>query len=200
MKKNIYLIIFFFMLILTSCATSGANTAAKQEEVEIASCSFEPKTTIPPPGDLYGKEALSNVQWSDENFTFDFWLYCDPLLQPDGVGETYSAIPSLGMFARWNYTGAKIDGHNADYWGFEPEIYMANSWDGPLYKASSRLITGLSLDEQVAQNNIENKLPFKYHIGVESALGKYEVVFSFIIEKNQGIYLTPDIAVQRVSP
>lgn len=200
MNKKFFFIFLFFVLVLTSCTTSGTDTAIKQEEAEIDSCLFEPKTTMSPPGDLYGKEALANAQWSDENFTFDFWLYCDSSLHPDGVGKTYSAIPSLGMFAHWNYTGAKIDGHNADYWGFEPEIYMANSWDGPLYKASSKLITGLSLDEQVAQNNIESKVPFQYHIGVESTLGRYEVVFSFIIEKDKGIYITPDITVQQVSP
>jgi len=202
--KNMAVCLLFFTLLLTSCGITPEISSASATPLKIVpstDCPFQSAPVVTTsPGDLYNKKALATSQFSDKNFTFDFWLYCDPILQPSAIGESYSAIPSLGMLVAWKYTGSKIDGHNTDFWGFEPNIKNATSWDGPLYKAESRLMTGISVEEQIALNNIQNGTPFRYHVGVESSLGINGAIFSFILKNENGVYIISDITVDELNP
>jgi hypothetical protein len=199
-KTEIALAIILISALLSSCMIPPQPTSTPTEIIEpVVDCPFG--STVPTaqiPSSLYGKTGLANAELSYENFSFVFWLYCDPTLQPNSDGENYSAIPSLGLLATWRYTGNKVEGHNADFWGFGNDIKSNTSWDGPLYRASSGFGGGIYLPEEVVTNMIEAQSAFQFSIGVDSPLGKNGVAFSFTVKKDGDTYIISDITAKRV--
>jgi hypothetical protein len=187
------------VFVLASCTTvpSLTNTPLKPTKT-VAECPFKsPVLTQQTPSDLYGKIGLANAEWKDENFTFTFWLYCDPTLQSASENDKYSAIPALGLLAKWKYTGKQIGGHNADFWGFENDIKSSTAWDGPLYRANSGFNSGIYLSQEIVANKIQTHSPFSFTIGLDSPLGKNGAVFSFTLKQDGNIYIISTITAKK---
>jgi hypothetical protein len=201
MKKwEIGLTTILIIALFSSCMAAPKRAITPTEAKEpVSYCSIRsttPRSDVPP--SLYGKTGLATTELSYEDFTFVFWLYCDPALQPNSSGENYSAIPSLGLLATWRYTGRKVEGHNADFWGFEDDLNSSTSWEGPLYRAKSGFQSGIYLPEEVSSKKIETQSPFQFSIGVDSPLGKHGAVFSFTVSKDGDSYIISDITVKKI--
>lgn len=189
-------------VIFSSCVTTPKPTSVPTKTVvPVPECPFDaPTPTQQTPSALYGKTGLANAELSDENFTFTFWLYCDPTLQSIDEAENYSAIPSLGLLATWKYNGKKVEGHNADFGGFDNDIKPSTSWDGPLYRASSGFRSGIYLSQEIMTSKLQTQSPVSFTIGVDSPLGKNGAVFSFTIKKDGSIYIISDITSEKLKP
>jgi hypothetical protein len=192
--------ITLIVVMFSSCVTTPKPTSVPTKAVEpVPECPFDaPSPTQQTPSALYGKTGLTNAEFSDENFTFTFWLYCDPTLQPIGDTENYSAIPSLGVLATWKYNGKKVEGHNSDFAGFDNGIEPSTSWDGPLYRASSGFRSGIYLSQEIMTSKLQAQSPISFTIGVDSPLGKNGAVFSFTIKKNGNTYIISDITSEKL--
>ena len=179
-----------------ACGFGNPTPLVTPTQKQSQECPFQTVAqTGEPPSELYGKTALQNVSSTNGDFTFDFWLYCDiSLTLKDNTH--YSAIPHLGIYSAWKYTGPKVNGHTTDFWGFEPDVKPANSWDGPLYKAASHFKSGISLTEDSATKLIQTQTPFRYQVRVESPQGKYGAVFSFTIQMAEAKYVISKIDVE----
>ncbi|GAB4501686.1 MAG: hypothetical protein Fur0035_12290 [Anaerolineales bacterium] len=185
---------FFLLLgvaLLTACAPVIPPTIVPATAPAVsAACPFQTaeSTLAAPPTDLYGKQPLTGMQTTVGDFVFQLWLYCDPNLQSDGQGAAYSAIPGLGLFASWRYNGPQVSGKYGDFYGFEPDIFTGTSMDGPLYRARSGYISGITVSAEDAQKHLEQATPFLYHVGVQTPSGKKETIFSFTVTLQQDTY------------
>jgi len=186
----------FFLLaavFLGACAPAvnfPLTETAVAEPTLSADCPLKAPENLPlaAPADLYGKQPLTGAQGNVGDFIFQFWLYCDPALQPDAQGAAYSAIPGLGLFASWRYDGPQMDGQYSDFYGFESDIFQGTGWDGPLYRARSGYSGGMAVSAESAQKYLQNGQPFQYHVGLQTPSGKEESVFSFTVKLEQGLY------------
>src|SRR5688572_16379067 len=108
---KIGLTMVFISTLLASCMTAPQPTTTSIETAApVSDCPFH--STVPTdqvPSSLYGKTGLSKQELNYDNFSFVFWLYCDPTLQPTSSATSYSAIPSLGLLATWRYSGNKVE-------------------------------------------------------------------------------------------
>ncbi|MCZ2126731.1 MAG: hypothetical protein LC099_03035 [Anaerolineales bacterium] len=201
-KILVSLSIALIVTLFSSCTTTPKPADVPATEIApVSECPFNaPAPTQQTPSALYGKTGLANAELSDENFAFTFWLYCDPTLQSKDETENYSVIPSLGVLADWKYNGKKVEGHNIEFFGFGNDIKTSTSWDGPLYRASSGVMSGIYLSEDVAPSSIEAQFPIRFTIGVDSSLGKNGAVFSFTVKKDGEIYTISEIVSERLQP
>jgi Tol biopolymer transport system component len=145
-----------------------------------------------PPSELYGYELIESTVLVDGNFSYDFWLYCDPALKPDDR-EHFSAITGLGIYASWHYTGPEVNGKNEYYFQFEPDVPLGKTgWEGPLYKASTTgAKLGINLSEATVQAYIQQGTPVHFRTVVDSPLGKKEADLSFKLEPTgQGLKIS----------
>lgn len=203
MKNLLFsLSITLIVVMFSSCVTTPKPTSVPTKTiVPVSECPFDaPSPTQQTPSALYGKTGLANAELSDENFTFTFWLYCDPTLQSKSEAKNYSAIPSLGVLATWRYNGKEIEGHNSDFGGFDDNIKPSTSWDGPLYRAGSGFSSGIYLSQEIMTSKLQAQSPISFTIGVDSPLGKNGAVFSFTIKKDGSTYIISDITSEKLRP
>jgi len=149
---------------------------------------------LQPPNQLYGYEPIQGTSFVDGDFSYEFWLYCDPSLRPDDK-ENFSAIAGLGIYASLDYTGPTIDGPVEYYYEFEPNNPLGGgSWNGPLYNASiTGARFGIDISETKVREYIQQGTPVQFRVRVDSALGQNGAILSFNLEPTEQGYKIADL-------
>jgi Tol biopolymer transport system component len=155
-------------------------------ELKIDPQSCKPSTLESVPGDLYGHDIVENTSFVDGDFSYEFWLYCDPSLKPDDE-KNFSAIAGLGIYASWYYTGPNVEGENQYYFEFEPNVPLGRTgWNGPFYRASATGAQfGIGLSEATVRSYIQQGTPIQFSVIVDSPLGQNSATFSFHLEPTE---------------
>jgi hypothetical protein len=152
------------------------------------------------PSGLYGLDVIQNTSYTDGDFTYDFWLYCDPSLKPDDP-EHFSAIAGLGIYSSWRYTGSQVDGPVRYYYAFDRDYPLGGSVsDGPLYRASAQAKSGIDISEARIQKYVESGNPVQFSIVVDSSLGQNGAVLSFDLKPAARGYHISNLHVEKVYP
>lgn len=150
----------------------------------------DPSFETPPPSQLYGYEPIQGISFVDGDFSYDFWLYCDPASASDSEQNSNAKV-GLGIFSSWDYTGPLMEGPVEYHYEFGPNIVLGGgNWDGLLYSTS---ITGakLGVDLMEIQAYIQQGLPIPFRVVIDSPPGKKEAVFSFKLEPTKsGLQVT----------
>ncbi len=189
-----FLLLFLLLFFLSACSLATSDQVAPLPVIDSSVCKpYVPGAGESLPGKLYGHGKVGQVRVINGDFTFDFWLYCDPTLQPSDPSH-YSAIAGAGVYGAWKYTGEKVDGKIQDYWGFDSDVKASTGWDGPLYKASVDGGFGISLAEDAVAQHLKQKTPVRFSIMVESPLGKKGAVFSFDLRLTQKGYVFDNLS------
>jgi Tol biopolymer transport system component len=150
------------------------------------------------PSELYGLDVIQNTSFIDGDFTYDFWLYCDPALKPEDP-EHLSAIAGLGIYSTWRYAGPQADGPVRYHYAFEPDQPFGESGSvGPLYKASATEKLGIDLSETSIREYIHQGLPIQFSVVVDSSLGQDGAVLSFALEPTQDGVRVLDAHTERI--
>ncbi len=151
------------------------------------------------PSQLYGYDVIENTAFADGEFTYDFWLYCDPALKPDDP-EHFSAIAGLGVYSSWRYTGPQVDGPVRYYYAFDPALPFGESGsDGPLYKASAKGKLGIDLSETRIRDSIQQGNPIQFRVVVESSLGQNGAILSFDLEPAEQGYKIINVQAEKLN-
>jgi Tol biopolymer transport system component len=142
----------------------------------------ELSSALRPPNELYGYDLVQGISFVDDDFSYEFWLYCDPSLKPD-KNKLFNSVEGLGIYASWHYEGPRVEGANQYYFEFEPNVPLGTtSWDGPLYKASGTGSFGIVLPETRVRDSIQQGTPIQFRAVVDSPLGQNSAVLSFYLE------------------
>jgi Tol biopolymer transport system component len=169
----------------TSASTNGTATLSAPVNLTIDPQSCKPSAQSSAPNELYGYDVIQNASLVEGDFTFDFWLYCDPSLNGNDQ-EHFSAISGLGIYSLWRYNGQPVDGPVEYYYGFEEnEVIGKSGSDGPLYKASAEGKSGINISEATILEYIEQGNPVQYRVTVNSSLGQNSAILSFHLEPTQ---------------
>jgi Tol biopolymer transport system component len=147
--------------------------------------SCKPSTESSAPNELYGYDIVQNASFTDGDFTYEFWLYCDPSLKVNDK-EHFSAVSGLGIYSLWRYTGPRADGPVEYYYGFEEnEVIGKSGSDGPLYKSSAAGKFGINISEAAIRNYIQQGDPIQFRVTVNSSLGQHSAILSFQLQPTQ---------------
>jgi Tol biopolymer transport system component len=144
------------------------------------------------PGELSGYDVIQNTSFTDGDFTYDFWLYCDPALKPEDPQQDpqhFSAIAGVGVYSAWAYTGPQVDGPYQYNYAFEPDKPFGTSGtDGPLYRASAKAkLGGINFDDTRIQESIRQSVPLQFLVVIDSSLGQDGAILSFnLVSAEQG--------------
>lgn len=138
------------------------------------------------PSQLYGYDIAQGTSFVDGDFSFEFWLYCDPSLKPDDQ-KNVSVIAGLGIYASWDYDGLALDAPGTWQYEFEPNIPLGGGeWNGPLYSTSiTGARFGIDIDETTVQAHIQQETPIQFRTTVDSPLGQNGAIFSFNLESTE---------------
>jgi hypothetical protein len=160
-------------------------------KIEPQSCKVasELNSTLQPPGDLYGYKLVQGTSFVNGNFTYEFWLYCDPSLKP-GDNEHFSGIEGLGIYSSWRYTGPSVEGANQYYFEFEPNNPLGKtSWNGPLDKTSvTGVMFGIEVPEATLKAKVQEQIPVQFRVLIDSPLGQDGATLSFNLEATEPGY------------
>jgi hypothetical protein len=150
------------------------------------------------PSELYGLDVIQNTSFTEGDFIYDFWLYCDPALKPDDP-EHPSAIAGLGIYSSWRYTGPQADGPVRYYYAFDPAVPFGESGsDGPLYKASAKGKLGIDLSEKRVRDSIQQGNPIQFRVVVESSRGQDGAILFFYLEPAEQGYKIVNVQVEKL--
>jgi hypothetical protein len=151
------------------------------------------------PSELYGLDVIQNTSFTDGDFTYDFWLYCDPALKPEDPAHV-SAIAGLGIYSSWRYTGPQVDGPVRYYYAFNPdEPFGESGSDGPLYKASAKGKLGIDLSETRIRDSIQQGVPIQFRVVVDSSLGRDGAILSFDLEPAEQGYKIVNVQAEKLN-
>lgn len=155
----------------------------------------DPSFDLRPPSQLYGYEPIRGTSFIDGDFSYEFWLYCDPSLKPDDPNH-YSAIAGLGIYASWQYTGPEVKGASQYYYEFEPNVPLGTTgWNGPLNEASAGGKFGIDISETTAQAYLQQGTPIQFRVIVDSHLGQNGATLSFDLEPTESGLRVADLQV-----
>ena len=173
----------------TGSRTAGTPTSpALRIDPQSCKAASELNSALRPPNKLFGYQLVQGTSFISGDFSYEFWLYCDPSLKPNNPNQ-YSAIAGLGIYAVWRYTGPRVEGANQYYFEFESNAPLGmTSWNGPFYKSSGGGNFGITLAEQTLRERAEYGLPIQFHIIVDSDLGQNGSTFSFHLERTEHGY------------
>ncbi|HWQ84610.1 MAG TPA: hypothetical protein VN363_08595, partial [Anaerolineales bacterium] len=136
------------------------------------------------------------------DFTFYLWLYCDEKLSPQDM-EHFSDLGGLGTYARWMYTGPKIEGNFWDMVGIEPDV--RNITGSPMLSNSGASMgMGLNLPDEPAGKWEVAELarsgePIRFAVKVQSIDGVYGAELAFRLKAGKDGYIPDGIAVQKLA-
>jgi Tol biopolymer transport system component len=165
--------------------------------IDPQSCKLAEGNSVP--SELYGLDVIQNASITEGDFTYDFWLYCDPALKPDDPQHT-SVIAGLGIYSSWSYTGPQVDGSVRYHYAFEPNQPFGESGsDGPLYKASATAKFGIDLSETQIREYIQQGSPIQLSAVVNSSLGQDGAVLSFTLEPAEQGYKVANIQAEKIN-
>ncbi|MGE5641928.1 MAG: hypothetical protein ACM3Y8_02860 [Byssovorax cruenta] len=169
----------------TSASTNGTPTLSAPVNLTIDPQSCKPATDVSTPNELYGYDVIQNASLVEGDFTFDFWLYCDPSLNVNDQ-EHFSAVSGLGIYSSWRYKGPSVAGPVEYYYGFEEnEVIGKSGSDGPLDQSSANGKFGINISEAVIRSYIQQGEPIQFHVTVNSSLGQNSAILSFHLEPTQ---------------
>ena len=192
-------LLFLAMVMNYIIPTIQNNAGSRKTETPVStelkidpqSCksSSELNSALQPPNELYGYKLIQGTSFVDGDFSYEFWLYCDPSLKPN-TKQNLNTIAGLGISASWRYTGLKTEGPFEYYYEFEEGNPLGKSGsNGPLYQASvNGARFGIDLPEQTIQERIQQGNPIQFRILVDSPLGQNGSALSFSLEPTEQGY------------
>lgn len=163
------------------------------------SACIAPVITPAPPGlalPYPAQGVIGGGEVQNRDFTFNIWLYCDELLSPDDM-EHYSDLAGLGIFARWRYSGPKIEGEFWDMFGVAPDVRMVTG--SPMQNGSGASMgMGLQLpNEPAGQWEIaelaRSGAAIPLVVKVQSVDGVYGAELGFKLKAGESGYIPYDI-------
>jgi hypothetical protein len=203
------IVLILLALAINFVISSLQNASLAQNSRTPASTSttnlmVDPQICKPPqgesvPSELYGLDVIQNTSYTNGDFTYDFWLYCDPALNPDDP-EHLSAIAGLGIYSSWHYTGPQVDGPVRYHYAFEPDQPFGESGsDGPLYKASAAAKFGIDLSKTQIREHIQQGSPIQFSTIVNTSLGQDGAVLSFVLEPAEQGYKISNVKAEKLT-
>jgi hypothetical protein len=190
---------------LQSCSrlSPASPTTQSQPPPALAAEACQPTVTPdhPPTGLPWTRPSALIAGGAVQNgdFLFDLWLYCDNTLGPNDP-QHYSEIAGLGIYTAWSYTGPKVEGYNADFWGMVPDVRMGTSWTGPLYKAQSYGSSGISTQDGAFLLTARQGLPVSFQRSLLSPMGAFGATITFKLVAATDGYVPAGVTVEAWNP
>ena len=180
-----------------SSAPETVSLVVSQTVCKITSTPPPPDLRLPPrPATLLGGGLLSQNQ-----FTFDLWLYCDPDLSPEGTGALLSEVGGLGVHLAWRYHGPKMTGQPKFFLGFTGNTEPRAVWEGGLAPGTMGSYTGgvRSLDASLTKA-VRSGAPISFEIVVTIDNNTYGATLTFSMVSASDGYRPVGIVVSPLRP
>gem|GEM_PF-1235481 len=148
-----------------------------------------PVTTPAPQGVALpypARGVIGGGEIENRDFTFNIWLYCDESLRPDDM-EHFSDLGGLGVYARWIYTGPRIEGEFWDMVGVDPQVRMVSG--SPMQNGSGASMgMGLQLPKEPAEMALSGEA-IRFMVAVQSTEGVYGAELAFKLKAGENGYI-----------
>lgn len=143
-----FLVSISLLIIATACTSPSEGSPAETLPLAVSQTACE-TASLPPTPDLQTPSRpavlLGGGSFTEDQFFFDLWLYCDSDLSPDGSGMQLSEVAGLGIHLAWRYNGLETSGPTKSFMGFsdnndehQPQVV----WEGGLTPGTSGTFTG----------------------------------------------------------